>query len=211
MKNIVKSTYKLMITELSRWINRIYPSPKKFEEKDLENRMFLKEDYKVVANSVASTIEFSTVIDVGCAQGFLMEPLLDKGFEVWGADVSGDVKKYLPEELKDRVEISDFSDIDGSYDLVACIEVAEHIPPTRSQELVEKLCSLSNEYIFFTAAPPGQTGHGHINCRQHKYWIKKFKSLGFKVDKSKNEKLNRKLKSIDKANHLKKNFFLLKN
>ena len=51
---------------------------------------------------------------------------------------------------------------DKKYDCSVSIEVAEHIPEEYSEKLVEH-DQLSNGFIIFTAAPPGQGGTGHIN------------------------------------------------
>ena len=35
------------------------------------------------------------------------------------------------------------------------------------------------KYVVVTAAPPGQPGHHHVNCRPTEYWIDVFKKYGF--------------------------------
>ncbi len=65
-------------------------------------------------------------------------------------------------------------------DLAVCLEVAEHLPASRSEELVDYLSNCSDR-LFFSAAVPGQGGVGHINCQAHDYWLDKFKSLGYSV------------------------------
>ncbi len=65
-------------------------------------------------------------------------------------------------------------------DLVVCLEVAEHLPASRSAELVDYLTNCSDR-LFFSAAIPGQGGVGHINCQAHDYWLDIFKNLGYSV------------------------------
>lgn len=194
---------------LKRWSNRIYPRPADFDAHQLERREKLKPDYRILADSLARHLSFQSMLDVGCAQGLLLEPLRQKGIDVQGIEVSDDVTEYLPEPLKPHVTIGDFSEASGSYDLVCCVEVAEHIPPSRSQELVNKLCGLSNQFIYFTAAPLGQKGHGHINCRPHRQWIQWFNQSGYHVNQSVTKKIKSDLEEVEYTDWLEENSFLL--
>lgn len=56
----------------------------------------------------------------------------------------------------------------AGYELAICLEVAEHLPPTSAEALVEGLAQAN--MVLFSAATPGQVGVGHINCRPHDYW-----------------------------------------
>src|SRR5208337_2324554 len=79
----------------------------------------------------------------------------------------------------------------ASYELVICTEVAEHIPAEHADVLVRKLCKACavGGAIVFTAAPPGQGGHDHINEQPFSYWEDKFGAEGFAVDREKTEQL----------------------
>lgn len=194
---------------LKRWSNQVYPRPADFDVRQLERREKYKADYRILADSLMRHLSFQSMLDVGCAQGLLMEPLRQRGVDVQGVEISDDVIEYLPEPLTPHVSIDDFSEASGSYDLVCCVEVAEHISPSRSRELVRKLCSLSNECIYFTAAPPGQGGHGHINCRPHSEWIQWFDQFGCQVSPSVTEAIRSDLSEVDHTYWLKENSFLL--
>jgi len=196
-------------SHLRRWSNQIYPRPADFDARALERREKYRPDYRVLAGSLLGHLSFQSMLDMGCAQGFLMEPLHERGIDVQGIEVSEDVLEYLPEPLSTRVEIGDFSEASGNYDLVCCVEVAEHIDPSRSRELISKLCTLSDQYIYFTAAPPGQGGHGHINCRPHSEWIQWFNQFGYQVSPSVTEAIRSDLTEVDHTYWLKENSFLL--
>ena len=68
--------------------------------------------------------------------------------------------------------------LDGPFDLAYCFEVAEHVPEPMGRDLVKFIASLA-PLVVFTAAPPGQKGHGHINLQPKEYWIGQFASHGF--------------------------------
>jgi SAM-dependent methyltransferase len=142
------------------------------------------------------------VFDVGCANGFLVDPFLRAGNNVRGIELSPYVRQVLTPELNLRVDVGDFSAAEGVWDLVCCIEVAEHLPPDRSRDLVLKLTKLARKHIFFTAAPPGQSGHGHVNCRPMEDWLAWFKQQGWQANGEKTDAVRACLDDIHVARWL---------
>lgn len=201
IRNRVKHTVK-------RWKNYVCPSPEEFDKQALIEREEFRDDYWIIAESLSNCIDFQTVLDVGCAQGFLMMPLLEKGFDVQGIEISEDVMEVVPDTLESRIAIGDFQEARGNYDLVCCVEVAEHIEPKRSEGLVDKLCELSNQHIYFTAAPPTQAGRGHINCRPYTHWIDWFEERGWKLRYGITKKLRQDLDSVKQTDWLIENSFV---
>lgn len=63
-------------------------------------------------------------------------------------------------------------------DLAICVEVAEHLPPTRAASFVEDLCAISDN-VLFSAALPFQGGDGHVNEMWPEYWASLFESQGY--------------------------------
>jgi len=183
--------------------------PVLFEEGDFENRQAFREDYRRIAEYLAETFPFQSVMDVGCANGFLVEALVDAGKDARGIEISEAAQKVLPEAIRARVDIMDFKNLKGKYDFVTCIEVAEHIPPYRSEELVQKLTAAAHTQILFTAAGPGQPGHGHINCRPHTDWQKMFSNEGWHRDEKASNCLCAMLKSLRTVTWLHYNAVLL--
>ncbi|MFP4193487.1 MAG: bifunctional 2-polyprenyl-6-hydroxyphenol methylase/3-demethylubiquinol 3-O-methyltransferase UbiG [Desulfobacterales bacterium] len=87
--------------------------------------------------SRTSGISGRKILDAGCGGGILTEPLAAAGARVTGIDVSGpvletakdharkagldiDYKQASPEEFAERSP--------GSFDIVACMELLEHVP-----------------------------------------------------------------------------------
>lgn len=139
----------------------------------------------IICNGLTEIFKLSKrdyIIDVGCATGDLVRELSIRGFNVEGIEGSSHAKKYFESNLIHihdlRTPISDFS-LFKQFNLVMCIEVAEHIEPEYSNIFIENLCYLTNEFILVTAAKPGQQGHYHVNCQNPEYWIDKFKSKKF--------------------------------
>jgi hypothetical protein len=59
------------------------------------------------------------------------------------------------------------------FDLGICLEVAEHLPPTSAEHLVENLVGLA-DVILFSAAIPHQGGTHHVNEQWPSYWAALF-------------------------------------
>ncbi len=125
-----------------------------------------------------------SVLDVGCASGLYLKPFLDQGVQCHGVDFSeavlSDEVLQIPRELIKTIDISK-QEIRQKADLTLCIEVLEHIPASGAAASIKHL-SQTSQTIFFSAAQPGQGGHGHINCQLKEYWQKLFADNGFKRD-----------------------------
>ena len=64
------------------------------------------------------------------------------------------------------------------FDLVICLEVAEHLPEQVADTLVASLTAAGN-CILFSAAIPGQGGQQHQNEQWPQYWQSKFVKRGY--------------------------------
>lgn len=156
--------------------------PKAYRLKQFLARERFRPDYSELALSLLQQLEFDSVIDVGCGNGFLLEAFARAGKRVKGVDCSPDVLHVVPEHLRPHVAIEDFAATNSHWDLVCCVEVAEHLPPDRSRELVGALARLARRWIYFSAAPPGQVGRGHINCRPLAHWLEWFEERDWLAD-----------------------------
>ncbi len=69
-------------------------------------------------------------------------------------------------------------DLHRRFDLVICLEVAEHIEPENADRLVESLVR-HGSVLAFSAAVPSQGGAHHVNMQWPEYWARKFRARGF--------------------------------
>jgi hypothetical protein len=67
------------------------------------------------------------------------------------------------------------------FDLVECLEVAEHIEEDAADSVVELLAA-HGDAILFSAAIPYQGGVHHVNEQWPSYWAKKFATFGYSVN-----------------------------
>lgn len=127
------------------------------------------------------------IIDVGCAFGAIPRYLASRGHYVLGIDINvepdtdhklmlmrWDLTKPLPQDMSAAKR----------GDLVLCWEVAEHLPASAADTLCDTLASVTSPIgtLLFSAARPGQGGHGHINEQEPEYWWEKLEAKGFTWD-----------------------------
>jgi precorrin-6B methylase 2 len=72
--------------------------------------------------------------------------------------------------------------LNRTFDLVLSIEVAEHIERVHHERLFDFLAARAGAWVVFSAARPGQGGHGHVAERPEAEWRDEFVSRGFTFD-----------------------------
>ena len=121
----------------------------------------IREDYGLSAPAV---------LDVGCWQGHLMMELLQRGYEVWGADVAesmrahlnGNMARLTPEDQKRfggfyAGWIHRLAPSLGQFDIVVCEEVLEHVPESVLAQTCAALKHLTAGTLL--ASVPGLDDH----------------------------------------------------
>ena len=122
-----------------------------------------------------------SVLDVGCGQGAWLAVWHSHGvddlFGVDGSYVDRSKLLFAPERFYAH-DLGRQFDLGRSFNLVQCLEVAEHLPASSAEPLMDSLIR-HGEVIVFSAAPPGQGGHGHVNERSYDYWRALFFDRGY--------------------------------
>lgn len=138
---------------------------------------------------IAKSISFTSFLDAGCAEGYylkLLGKLCDNVGESYavGFDIACNyllkARENVPDALLCHGDIHKLPFKDGSFDLVLCSEVLEHVldPKLAFKELVR----VSNRHVLLTVAgenllyyiakklalinpedPYAEVGHGHIH------------------------------------------------
>lgn len=135
------------------------------------------------AEKIVQDFHPKTVLDAGCAWGFLVAALRDLGVEAYGIDISEyaiskvreDIRPYcvcgsltepLPSPLPDR------------FDLIVTVEVLEHLYAEDGEKAVKNLCALS-DHILFSSDPDDYAEPTHFNVQKREYWADLFARQGF--------------------------------
>ncbi|HEY1220604.1 MAG: class I SAM-dependent methyltransferase [Bryobacteraceae bacterium] len=137
----------------------------------------------VVVPLVLSFLPVRSVVDVGCGVGPWAAAFLANGVpEVQGIDgdyVDRSQLRIPPDRFSAR-DLTKPLQLDRTFDLAVCLEVAEHLPEPRASGLVVDLISLA-PCVLFSAAVPGQGGTHHINEQYLSYWIDLFQGRGYEA------------------------------
>ena len=115
--------------------------------------------------------------DFGCGTGAMVRAARGLGVDAIGVDLD-------PGPDMVTWDLRTHFDAGRTFDLVTSIETAEHIDPDAAGTFLDTLVRHTSErgIIVFTAAPPGQEGHGHVNCQSGQYWRSRFFDRGFDRD-----------------------------
>ena len=123
-----------------------------------------------------------TVLDAGCAMGFLVEALRDRGVEAFGLDISEYALQRVRDDLKPYCWLGSVLDpLPRRYDLIVCIEVLEHLPQTDSERALENLCRYCDDMLF-SSTPEDYREATHFNVQPPEYWAEQFALQGFVHD-----------------------------
>ena len=135
-----------------------------------------------IADQVIETLHPRTALDVGCAIGFLVEALRERGVNAIGIDISEYAISQVPENIAEHCSVATIVDeIVGQYDIVFCIEVLEHLPAAGAGEAIANLCR-HGDAVFFSSTPDDYIEPTHLNVQPASYWSALFAQSGFLRD-----------------------------
>src|SRR5262249_44222533 len=135
--------------------------------------------FRSVADAIALGLAPRKVFDAGCAIGFLVEMLWDRGVEAHGRDISEFAISQVRADVRPWCEVGSIADpIEGDYDLVLCIEVLEHMPAEEALAAIRNMAAAAPR-ILFSSSPTDLEEITHINVRPTRYWLERFAEVGF--------------------------------
>jgi len=136
---------------------------------------------RIILPLVFELVKPTSVLDVGCGLGTWLSVCDEFGVKDY-LGVDGDYverakltileSKFLSADLRNRFTTK------RKFDLVICLEVAEHLPESSADVLVDTIVE-HGDSVLFSSAIPGQGGQNHINEQWVEYWQAKFEARGF--------------------------------
>jgi O-antigen biosynthesis protein len=135
-----------------------------------------------IAEQIVHSLKPQRVLDAGCAMGFLVEALLDRGIEARGIDISPYAISRVRRDIAPYCRVASLTEpIKERFDLITCIEVLEHMPAEDGRVAIRNFCQ-ATDTILFSSSPRDLTEPTHFNVCPPIAWLKLFADAGFWPD-----------------------------
>ncbi len=132
-----------------------------------------------MADAIVREIGPATVLDAGCAMGFLVEALRQRGVEAYGIDISEYAIAQVADEIKPYCWVGSLTEpLPRRYDLVVTIETLEHLRPDALASAVQNLCAAADD-ILFSSTPDDYREPTHFSVQPPEVWASLFAAQGF--------------------------------
>ena len=169
----------------------------KYYEDGINNHISGYENYRWMpertireATSIIDKINFETVLDFGCAKGFMVYAMRLLGKEAYGVDISDYAVKAGMPEVKDYLSIiNSVDDIKGNYDLIMAKDVLEHVPYDVLPSILKAFRIRCRNILV--AVPLGdkkkfrirqyEMDITHVIRGPEEFWLKALGEAGFKI------------------------------
>jgi SAM-dependent methyltransferase len=135
-----------------------------------------------VADGIIRDFHPTSVLDAGCAMGFLVEELRKRGVDASGVDISEYAISEVDDSVAEHCSVASLTaPLSGHYDLITCIEVLEHVPPAETDLAIANLCAATDRLLL--SSTPGDYGEPtHLNVQPPEGWSAKLAAHGFMRD-----------------------------
>ena len=145
------------------------------------DELWLKQ-FRAFADRIISDIKPASVLDAGCAWGFLVEALRQSGVEAWGIDISEYAIQNVHPDIRPYCSVGSVTaPLSRRYDLIVCIEVLEHLPQLDAEKAIANFCQHGDD-ILFSSTPLDYKEATHFNVQPPEYWAECFARHGFYRD-----------------------------
>lgn len=125
-----------------------------------------------------------TILDYGCAKGFLVKALRLLGVKAYGYDIS----EYAIANRCTKFACNDMRE--KSYDTIVCKDVLEHVPKTKLRAVLREIYNKCNIGAFIVV--PLADGFKyrikeyedditHVIREDEEWWITQLRDAGFKI------------------------------
>lgn len=138
-----------------------------------------EQSFAAKAREIAARLGPRTVLDAGCAIGFLVQALRREGVEAYGVDVSEWAISQVPEAIRAHCWSGSITtELPRDYDLITCIEVLEHLPAQEAEAALGNLCRHTTR-VLFSSTPDHFDEVTHVNVQPPEHWAALFAVHGF--------------------------------
>jgi hypothetical protein len=161
--------------------------------------------YYEYGEAVEDIFKPNSMIDIGCANGYLLEYFYKKGIkELAGLEGAKAAFKYMSDGIKEKIFKTDLSQkvdvlVNKKFYLVNCTEVGEHIPAKYENIFLKNIERFVDKYIILSWANTWEDWLGfdrqkHVNPRSKRYIRNRLKRMGLRYNRFLTNNLVRALK-----------------
>ena len=123
----------------------------------------------------------STVVDLGCGNGYYVKEMRKEGINADGFDGNPNTP-LITDNVCGILDLSVPKKLDNDYDWVVSFEVGEHLPKEYEDSFIKNLDLNNKKGIVLSWAIKGQGGTGHYNEQNNDYVKQKLCNLGYLND-----------------------------
>jgi SAM-dependent methyltransferase len=139
--------------------------------------------FRSVAELIMREIVPTSVLDAGCAKGFLVGALKDLGVRAYGVDISQHAIASVRPDLAPVCKVGSLTAAESyafepRYDLITCFEVVEHMPENEALAAIAQMCA-HTDMVLFSSTASDFTEPSHVNVWPRLYWIRAFQRQDF--------------------------------
>lgn len=134
------------------------------------------------ADHIVAGLQPKTALDAGCAMGFLVEALRDRGVQAYGVDISEYALQQARADIRPYCWVGSVTTpLPQRYDVIVCIEVLEHMALAESEQAIANFCRYTDD-VLFSSSPEDYREATHFNVQPPEYWAEQFARQGFVRD-----------------------------
>jgi 2-polyprenyl-3-methyl-5-hydroxy-6-metoxy-1,4-benzoquinol methylase len=143
--------------------------------------------FKATARHICEHFKPGTLLDVGCAKGYLVKALVDLGVDACGMDASAYAIENAPADVSERLVqgvVQALPYKDAAFDVVTAMDILEHIPEDEAATVCRELLRVSRGLVvtnILTLEIPDYTDRTHITVKPQAWWESLFMKTGGQV------------------------------
>ncbi len=134
--------------------------------------------FGTIADRIVADFAPTTVLDAGCAWGFLVEALRARGVDAHGIDISEFAISQVTPDVAPFCKVGSIVEPFGTrYDLIVTMEVVEHMPPLEADRAITNLAAHTDR-VLFSSSPFDLREPTHQSVRPSEGWAEAFARQG---------------------------------
>ena len=152
----------------------------------------LEKYFQRTANYIKEVFSPATVLDVGCAKGYLVKALTELNIDAKGIDPSKYAISEADEDIKDLLQNDIVQAIkydDNSFDLVTCFDVMEHIPEKDIDKAINEMLRITKKWLVIrlvTKRIDNDIDNSHETIHEKEWWHERITKAGGIIEPAEN-------------------------